>query len=218
MPEELEDGRFIQRLQAVEGPQGGDSRVLRVGGDLLLERGQHLEGLPPGQQVERGLAEPAVGVLEQGDQLSGRLPGEIEGRERRTAPALEAIHAAAVAIDATLVVAGVIDALLVEIDDVEGTIGALLEIDRAEPGVAGGDGMIDVAGLERRFVRAEFTPHHVPLQRANAKQLPVVLGGQAVGLRGVGAGPLVDHELVGEAGDVVVQHLLEEAERIRVRQ
>ena len=103
-----------------------------------------------------------------------------------------------------------VDALLVEVADVEGSIGTELDVDRPKPAVITGQGNVEILGGEARAIGANGTADHLPLERGHAEQAPGVLFAEH---RGV-----VDGERMGETRGAVVADRLEEAEGERVRQ
>ena len=103
-----------------------------------------------------------------------------------------------------------VDALLVEVADVEGPIRTELDVDRTKPAVIAGQGNVEILGGEARAIGANGTADNLPLERGHAEQAPGILFSQR---RGV-----VDGERMGETRGAVVADRLEEAEGERVRQ
>src|SRR5262245_60405136 len=136
-----------------------------------------------------GLTEPLIAIGKAGTELFDRFFREVESktltrpsatlsqRERELLRA-DAIDASGFFVDAALVVAGVIDPLLVEVRDVDATVGAKLDIDWAEPGIGRLQGEADVLGLERGAVGQDVAHHDVATKRMNAEQPAVVLIGE----------------------------------------
>ena len=106
--------------------------------------------------------------------------------------------------------AGVVDALLVHVAEVDGTVGADLDVNRAKPLVGAGDGSIDVGGLEGGRVGPNVALNDLALQGFDAEQSAVVAFGQLVGF--------VDDEVVSEPWHVVVFHGREIAKGVGVGQ
>ena len=104
--------------------------------------------------------------------------------------------------------AAVVDALFVHVGDVDVTVGARFDIDRAKPRIIGLQDSFDVFRFKRRLLRLEVAQHDLSLQRFDAEQLASKSLRQSV--------LFVDDEVVSEPRHTVMLDVLEEAERIRI--
>ena len=99
---------------------------------------------------------------------------------------------------------------VVPVADVDGTVGAGLDVHRTEPFVVAGHRMADIQRLEGGPGRGELAQDHPALKGLHAEEFSLVSRRERR--------PAIDYEVVGEALDVVVGHLREVAEGIGIRQ
>ena len=122
---------------------------------------------------------------------------------------LQSVDAAVGSVDAAGVVAAVVDALFVEVGDVDAAVRAGFDVDWSEPLVVGFYDSADVASLKRRLVRLEVTHDDLTLQRLNAEESSSIFVGQNV--------LFVDDEVMRESWNAVMLHVGVVAESVRVR-
>ena len=183
------------------------------GGRAEEEPGNPVAGprwLSVGQFEEGRLTNPAIGIGKPFHEGLAAVAGEVGEPGRGGGRSREPPDAPPIPVDPPLIVAGMVDALLVEVADIEGPIGTELDVDRTKPAVIAGQGNVEILGGEARAIGADGTADHLPLERGHAEQAPGVLVAER---RGV-----VDGEGMGESRSAVVTDRLEEAEGERGRQ
>ncbi len=167
--------------------------------------------LAVGDQPQGRLANPAVGVGQVLDQL-----GRAEGREiawpggRGGSLRTQPVNPSRRGVDLALMIAVMADLAIVPVGDVERTVGASRDVDRAKPRVRGRDGVADVVGPQGRTIGNNLAHHDVVEQGSHAEEDAPILFGQGVGL--------VDQKSVRESGHAVVLHGGEVAKGVGVRE
>lgn len=202
--EQFERGVFGESTGGVEGPEEFEGGLSGGSGDLCAEVGNKRGIGTITDQSQGSLAEGFGGAAEGGKEffrggLIKRRRGRCAGKIARG----ESIDASAGFVNTSGIVAAVIDALFVEIGDIDGAIGAGLDIDGAEPGVVSFEYTFDVFGFEGGLPGTDIAEDDLPLEWFNTEQPTAIAFGQS--------GFFVDDEGVAEAGDAVVFDVFEES-------
>ena len=134
------EGGLVKGIAAVECPEGFERGLTVFIFERVPETGDELMAVfSPTEESLGGFAPPAIGVIEQVDEVGSRTLIEIEWGERCGVFAANAEESPILFTDLTLVVTVVIDLLVIPIADVDGAVGARLHINGAKPAILGVD-------------------------------------------------------------------------------
>ncbi len=142
MIEQSQSGRLVEPTHQVKRPELLEGTLPGLVSERLLEPRRQRVVLAVGDQSQRRLPRPLVGIGQQVDQCRrafARQVARLGPCERTDVARHEPVDSAIARLDLSFIVAVVVDLAVVPIGDVERTVGAELDVHRSEPSVAGRD-------------------------------------------------------------------------------
>ena len=165
-------------------------------------------GMFPHQLKECCLTYPSIGTREQFDQRIGGGGGEINRASGRGALGRKTPDPSSLSIDSPLIVTGVINSLFIKIADVDGTVGALLKIDRAKPRIRTRYRHVNIAGGNRRTIGENLTAYNLSLKWCHAKHAALIPNAQSP--------PLINQKRMRKTWSAVMFDRLKKSVRMRI--
>src|SRR4051794_25425231 len=161
---------FGEAAAQVERPQRFQCQLAPAFQNPLTQDGDSGGVAAVAQKTQGGLAEPAIVVSQQPDELKCGFLAQVEGGRWLGVLASEPIDSAGVPVDLALKVAEVSDMGIAEIGNVK-AVGPVADIDGTEPWIFAGNDRPNVLGLDGRAVRLDVAEHDLSLKRQDREQL-----------------------------------------------